>query len=309
MKRSLILLVILLVLIGVYWAVQSSRPVAKADRPFVETDTAKVVTLRIEAAGETVELTRRGAQWFVTKPLEFPAAARNVEQALGRLSEMKMLTLITNRAERFAEFQVDDSAGLGVTVTDDQTTTAFRLGKAGPTGGTCYARLEGSNDVWEIAGNQTPAFKRAAKDWRDKTISEYDRENFVKFTLEFPDQLFTLTLVDTVWKVEAGTEKFDADKNQVSRLTGLLSRMSGVDFADTLSAAAFESPACRVVAEFASGEPLDLRLIPKSDDANQYYVRKAGALADYVIYKSTAEVLMRKLSEYKPKPATTATQG
>lgn len=306
MKRSLILLMILVALIGIYWAVQSSRPVAKADRPFVALDTAKVVMLRVESATDVVELSRRGAQWFVTAPLEFPATSRNVEQALGRLTEMKMLTLITNRAERFAEFQVDDETGVKVEASDGKTTAAFRLGKMGPTGGTCYARMEGSNDVWEISGNQTPSFKRAVKDWRDKTISEYDREDFLKFTVEFPGQSFTLTRQDTTWKAKSEAEEFDADKNQVSRLTGLLSRMSGVDFADTLSSGAFDSPACRIVAEFVTGETLDLRLIPRSDDDNQYFVRKAGALADYVIYKSTADVLIRKLSEYKPKPETSA---
>ena len=302
MKRSLILLVILLVLIGIYWAVQSSRPVTMTDRPFVAMDTAKVVTLRVETSADTVELTRRGAQWFVTVPLEFPAAARTVEQTLEKLDQMKKLTIITDRAERFAEFQVDDASAVHVTVTDDKTTAAFRLGKAGPSGGTCYARLDGSNEVWEIAGNHAPSFKRAVKDWRDKTISEYNREDFRKFTIEFPGQSFTLTREDTVWKATAGMEEFDADKNQVSRLTGLLSRMSGVDFADALTPDAFKSPECRVIAELVTGETLDLRLIPKSDDANQYYVRKAGALADYVIYKSTADVLTRKLSEYKPKP-------
>jgi len=305
MKRSLILLVVLVALIGIYWAVQSSRPVAQVDRPFVVLDTAKVITLRVESATDTVELARRGAQWFVVTPLEFPAAARNVEQALGRLAEMKKLTMITNRAERFAEFQVDDVAGVKVEAGDGTTTTVFLLGKMGPTGGTCYARMEGSNEVWEISGNQTPSFKRAVKDWRDKTISEYDRENFAKFTVELPGQSFTLTREDTVWKAKSGAEEFEADKNQVSRLTGLLSRMSGVDFADTLSADVFTAPACRLIAEFVGGETLDLRLIPRSDDDNQYFVSKTGALADYVIYKSTAEVLTRRLSEYKPKPEKT----
>ncbi|MBU0507461.1 DUF4340 domain-containing protein [bacterium] len=306
MKRSMVLVAVLVVLLGIYWLMQSNRPMTDPDRPFVQIDTAQVTSLRIESSTDTVELARRGDQWFLTKPLEFPTAARMTDQALGRLGEMRKLTLVTDRPDRFREFQVDDSTGVKVSVTDRKKTHTFYLGKTSPTAGTSYARLDGSKEVWEIAGNMTPAFKRPVRDWRDKTISEADREGFIKFTFVYPKETISATLVDSVWKVEAGAEKFDADKNQISRVTGLLSRMSGVDFADTLAADAFDAPECHLIAELALGETLDLRLIPKGEDGSQYFLRKAGAPTDYVIYKSTAEVLMRKAADLRPKPEKSA---
>ncbi len=306
MKRSLLLLVLLVVLVGIYWLVQSKEPVAPPDRPFVSVDSAQVTSLRIETATDTVALAKRGGGWMLTYPREFPATVRTIDMALGKFAEMKKLSLITNKPDRFNEFQVSDSAGTKVTVEAAGKTTVFYLGKGGPTATTCYARLDGSNDVWEIAGNQTPTFKRSARDWRDKSISEINRDNFVAFTFGYPNETFSVTLVDTNWVANRGTEKYDADKNQVDRVVGLLSKMSGVDFADTLSASAFDQPDLHLTVETRDRQALDLKLIPKDEEGKQYFLRKAGALADYVIYKSTADVLMKKWDDFKPKPKTEA---
>jgi hypothetical protein len=155
--------------------------------------------------------------------------------------------------------------------------------------------------VWEIGGSHASTFKRKAKDWRDKTITEFNLGDFRKITLRYPDQTLTLSLMDTVWKADAGREQFDAANDLVERLTNLLARMSGVDFADTLAANAFDQPIFQLQAELIDGLAVDLKLIPKDADGNQFYLRKAGATADYVIYKSTANALMKKAEDFKPK--------
>ena len=162
--------------------------------------------------------------------------------------------------------------------------------------------MEGSNEIWEIAGSHASTFKRKAKDWRDKTITELNQADIRKITLKYPDQTVSLVLEDTTWKISAGALKFDGEKGLVDRLTGLLSRMSGVDFADTLAPNAFDKPDLDLTAEMADGTTVDLKLIPKDEKAEQYFLRKAGASADFVIYKSTANVLMKKGEDFRSKP-------
>jgi len=302
MKRSITLIVVLVVLLGIYWLVQSRRPVVSASRPFVEYDSAAVNLIRVETATDTVELRKEGDQWNLVVPLRFPAAQRTAQQAVGRLREMEKLTLITNNPARYAEFQVNDSAGVKVTIGQGNKLAVFYLGRTGPTGQTTYARLANSKEVWEIGGNQAATFKRKAKDWRDRTVTEFNQGDIRKITLRYPDQTLTLSLVDTVWKVDAGKEQFDGAKDLVGRLTGLLSRMSAVDFADTLGPNAFDQPAFELVAELTSGQTVDLKLIPKDAEGSQYFLRKSGASADYVIYKSTANALMKKADDFKPQP-------
>ncbi|RPH95437.1 DUF4340 domain-containing protein [candidate division KSB1 bacterium] len=304
MKRSLVLLVVLVVLLGIYWLVQSKRPIVSAARPFVECDSAKVDFLRIQTAADTVEMRKEGEQWTVTYPLKYPAAQKTVTAAVGKFREMEKLTLITKNTSRHGEFQVDDALGVKVTVGQGKKTTTIYIGRSGPTGQTSYARADGTNDVWEIGGSQSATFKRKVKDWRDKTITELNQADFRKIVLEYPDHKITLTLNDSLWDVDAGKEKFVGTKDLVGRLTGMLSRMSGVDFADTLAPNAFNASVFHLQAELNDGQSVDLRLIPKDPEGNQFFLRKAGAQADYVIYKSTAGALMKKAEDFREKPET-----
>jgi hypothetical protein len=302
MKRPLLLLAVLLVLLGVYWLVQSGKPVVEADRPFMAVDSAKVNKLDVVASGESVQLVKQGDNWMMTQPVNYPAASKTVEAAVGKLKDMKKLALVTEKKDRFSEFQVDDSAGTKVTVGDGAKTYTMYVGKMSPTGNS-YARMDGSDQVWEVGGGNSGMFKRKAKDWRDKTITELSTADMKKFTLVYPGQTITVEKQDTLWNVTDGKSSFVAQKSTMDRLTNMLSRMQTVDFADTLPPTAFDSPALDLKVELTTGEPVELKLIPKGEDATQYYVRKTGASADFVIYKATADVLMKKLDDFKEQPA------
>lgn len=269
------------------------------DRPFVEGDSAKVSMLKIETPEETVEMTKQGDKWMLTKPLTWPVAEKTAENAVAKLREMKKLSLITQKADRFADFQVDDSAATKVTFGQGGKTVTFYLGKAGPTMQTSYARLAGSSEVWEITGNHSGMFKRKTRDWRDKTITNVTMEDMRKLTLRYPDQAISASLQDTIWKVDAGREVFDGDKSSVEKVTRLLSRISAVDFADTLAPEFFDNPDFQITAELNDGETIDLKLKPVDETASKYFVRKAGAMADFVIYKATATNLMKKTADFK----------
>lgn len=299
MKRSMLLIAILVVLLGIYWLVQSKRPVVSADRPFIEADSAKIDFLRVEFAGDTVEMRKEGETWTLVVPLKFPASQRSVQQVVGKLGGIKKLALITKNADKHAEYQIDAAMGVRVKVGQGGKYSEFVVGKGGSTGQTSFARLANSDEVWEVSGNNSSLFKKKAKDWRDKTITEFDQAELRKIILRHPDQTIALTLVDSTWKVDTGKEQFDGVKDLVGRLTGLLSRMSAVDFADTLGVDAFAKPVFQLEAELSSGEKLDLKLNPKDAEGSQYFVRKAGSAADYVIYKSTANVLMKRPSDFR----------
>jgi hypothetical protein len=309
MKRSVVAIVLLAALIGVYLLVQSRKQnVVSANRPFVMVDSVAVTKLYIESALDTVQIEKQGDKWAVTKPINYPAADKTVAMALGRFREMEKLSLISSKQERQAEFQVDAANGAKVVVTQGGKSMAFWVGKSSSTGGTSFARVDGSNDIWEVSGVFAPTFKRKAKDWRDKTITELDAANFSKFTLQYPDEMLTVTLVDTTWNVDAGKVKFMAEKDLVGRLTNLLSRLSTIDFADTLGPNFFDRPACHLVADMADGSAIDLKLVPKDAEGNQYFLRKAGAAADFVIYKSTASVLMKRAADFRSPPPESSKQ-
>ncbi len=301
-NRNILLLGALVVLVGIYWFMQKSKPVVETDRPFMSADSAKVDLVRIEALDETVELVKEGDKWWMNKPVRYPAAEKNVQTAVQKLKEMKKLAMITEKPDRYADFQVGDSGATRVTIGQGGKSTTFLIGKTGPSMQTTYARLANSKEVWEIAGNHASTFKKRSKDWRDKTITSVDMSAITKVVIEYPQQTVTAALVDTTWKITSGNQQFDADKSLVERLTRMISNISAVDFADSLGANAFDKPEAHVVATLNAGETIDFKLIPKDTDANQYFLRKDGASSDFVVYKSTASALMKKLDDFKAKP-------
>lgn len=101
MKRSLGLFIALIALLGVYLLLQKSDSAkVKADRPFVEVDSAKVSALRIQAPDKIVELTKSGETWKLAQPLPYAAASKTVDAAVGKITAMKRLSLITEKPKR-----------------------------------------------------------------------------------------------------------------------------------------------------------------------------------------------------------------
>jgi len=300
-KSRITLIVILVVLALIYLYVERERSsVVEIDRPFVEVDTTLVTRLDISSADNEIALIKEGDGWVVGGESPYPANERTVTSALNRFEQMNRKALISEREEKFTDFEVDDSAGVRLTIHQGGEPIMLILGKAGPTYQTSYARLEGSSEIWEIGGNHKATFDRKPADWRDKTINSLDMEEFTRFDLRYPDLSFSLEKRDTVWHVSSPKEEFDVEGNLADRLLRMMSRMNTVEFVDTLAEDAFDPPLFQIVAELQSGDPIDIKLIKKDDQ--QYFLRKAGARSDFVIYNSTAEALMKKPDDFKPKP-------
>jgi hypothetical protein len=299
MRKAVTLIIILVALLAVYWMVESDNSVVTTTQEFIEADSASITKMEIHSAQNDVVLVRESSGWFVEGEKQYPVDDRTLSLAITKFEQMTKKALISERPEKFADLQVDDSSGVKVTVTQGDKVTTLLLGKAGPTFQTSYARIAGSNEIWEISGNHRGSFDRKRDDWRDKKVCDYEMSDFNKFVLTYPDQSFSATLQDSVWHVKSGSNEFDADGKLIERLSRMASRISAVEFADTLAENAFDQPDFHMIADLASGESLDIKLIKDGDE--KYFLRKAEALSDFVIYKATAEALMKKPEDFVRK--------
>lgn len=303
MNKTLVLAALLFALIGIYWVVNQSEPVAKTDTSLVDADSASVTAMKIMTATDTTDLRQEGDGWKLMGAKVFPASAQSVGRALQKFSQMSKKAMVTDKPERYAEFEVDGSKGVLVNFTARGKDQSIYLGKAGPTMQTCYARLEGSKEVWEIGGNHASAFRRPPADWRDKTITAIPMDSVRTLTIVKEGTTIELTRQDTVWSGTENGVSFPAVKPQIERLTRLLSKMSTVEFADTLTDATFATPMATVNIVTLDGKSTELKFVPRDD--KQYFVRRTGALSDFVVYNSTADVLLKKKEDLieKAKPA------
>jgi hypothetical protein len=298
-KNIAYLVIALVVLIAIYTFLGRSKPVVSTtDRPLIEADSASITQLDIHSAKGDVTLIKQGNGWKISGEKTYPVNEKMLGGVLSKFSQMSKKALISKRPEKLAEMEVDESAGVKVTVHTGDKSSVIILGKAGPTMQTCYARLDGSDEVWEISGNHRASFDRKRDDWRDKTINNYELADFQRYVLTSPEQSFTLELQDSIWHVKAGATEFDADSKIVERLSRMMSRMNTVEFADTLAADVFDRPVFQIVATLKSGENVELKLVKK--DEEKYFLRKTGAATDFVVYNATANALMKKPDEFKP---------
>jgi hypothetical protein len=297
-KKIAYLVIALIVLLGIYFFAGREPVVSTKNRPLIEADSASITQIDIHSAKGDVTLIKQGDGWKISGDKTYPVNEKMLGGALGKFSQMSKKALISKRPEKLAELEVDEGAGVKVTVHTGDKSSVIILGKAGPTMQTCYARLDGSDEVWEISGNHRATFDRKRDDWRDKTINSYELADFQKYVLTSPEQSYTLELQDSTWHVRAGATEFVADSKIVERLSRMMSRINTVEFADTLGANAFDRPDFEVVATLKSGETVDLKLVKMNEE--KYFLRKAGAATDFVVYNATANALIKKPDEFKP---------
>lgn len=303
MNKTAVLAAVLFALIAIYWVMSQSEPVAKTDIPLVQADSASITYMKIITSTDTTELRKEGDGWKVMGEKVFPANTQNVGRALQRFSQMSKKAMVTDKPDRYPEFEVDAAKGVLVNFSANGKENSIFLGKAGPTMQTSYARIEGQKEVWEIGGNHASTFKRQRTDWRDKTITALPMDSIRKVTISLDNSLLVLERQDTVWHATENGVEFPAVKQNVERITRMLSRMNTVEFADTLTESTFANPKGVVTAEMLDGSVTELKFTPR--DEKQYFVRKSGALSDFVIYNSTADVLLKKKEDLieKAKPA------
>lgn len=302
MNKTLVLGAVLLALIGIYVVVNQSEPVAKANVPIVEADSADVTALRIVTSTDTVDLRKEGDGWKILGAKVFPANTANIGRAVQKFAQMTKKAIVTEKPDRYSEFEVDGTKGVMVTVTAKGKESTLILGKAGPTMQTSYARLEGSKEVWEIGGNHASSFRRPSSDWRDKTITALPMDSIRVVQVKHDNVELVLSKQDTNWTSTENGVAFPGVKQQIERVTRMLARMNSVEFADTLTDATFANPTATVNVEMLDGSRTELKFVPRDD--KQFYVRRTGAMTDYVIYNSTAQVLLKRKEDLvdKPKP-------
>ncbi len=299
-KRTILLLLLFVVLVGAYWLTQSKRPVVTQERPFVEVDSSAINRFGIVYGPDSIALARHNDGWWIEYPLQYPATERLVRDAVGKIQGMDIESLITDKPENFATYEVD-TVGVRVHVFEEGVSEpiGFIIGKNASDYQHTYMRQLGQNKVWLVKGTYRQVYGKALKDWRDRTITELPMDSVRWVELVYPQETITLDWQDTVWQVTTPTKSFAGEKPLVDRLLRLLCRVSAVDFLDTLGQVSFEKPDVTIRARLSGYEPLEMKLVPLDETGEKYVVEKTGALTHFVIYKTTATTLMKKAEDFR----------
>ncbi len=305
-KTAIYLGIAFVVLLIIFIVSRVSDKSVERVRYLVEVDTSKVDYIHtISPTNGAITLEKVNQIWRVTEPVDYPAEQRSVHETLTKLDIMEIENLVTSRPDRFAEYQVDDSAGVSVEIkAGGKKTAGFVMGKPSSTYRHTYFRKEGSNDVYMIEGSFKYFFDRSLKDWRNKVILDINKDSIEECKLIYPDQTITLALDDTTWITKTAEEEFVADKPKVDQMLNYASRLRAADFHDVDEGETppdFTNPIYQLEITFSGGHKQSISLLPEAEDENKFMVKKMDDETIYQVYKGTADILMKDLDSFKPQ--------
>jgi hypothetical protein len=192
-------------------------------------DSVSVDKIEIKTQTSSLVLEKRGAEWFITQPINFKANQTTVEQIIHQLKNLEVKSTVSSKPEKQSVFQVDQTGTEIKVYEKGAEKISFVLGKMATSYTESYARKLNSTDVLLVEGAQGYMFSRPVKEWRDKTIFRTQRENIKEIQYQYGDTTFMLALKDSTWLI-------GKEKTQQSPVAGLLSSLSNVqadDFIDS----------------------------------------------------------------------------
>ncbi len=283
--------------------------VRKLELPKLEK--AQVTALELSGA-KSATRRKEGEGWTVADPakpdVKYAADEGLVNSAIEALGEVKNPDFVTDRAEKLAEYELDDAKGLKLKVLHGGgSAVELVLGKDARNGGV-YLRRAGSNDVFAWRGRLGWTVRKDLKDWRKRQLVSLKAEDLSQLVLRSKDGE-TVTLKAGAspgeWSLAEGTQtpagfRFDAQAAQqvAQQLVGLHAQ----DFLEGDAVKALEAPHDTVEAQLKDGKKVVVHLGPQpdaKDGSSPVVARVDGDAQVYGLPQYTASQLRKRVADFR----------
>jgi hypothetical protein len=239
MKRATwIAVVVFAVLLG-FFLLTRDAPVSEGVKKFSVPTLDKTKVTKIEVSGAKAAVLEHDASgWKVGARggALHPADDTQVQSLVDAFGDLKYGDVVTDRAERLAELEVDDAKGLRVKLSAEGAAPVELVFGKFAKGGT-YVRAPGKNDVFIAQGRFPSVARRDPNGWRKRGVLALKPDEVTGLTLK-PREGEPYALergTDNAWalgkdvKAPAG---FRFDPAAAQRIAQQLSSLSAQDFLD-----------------------------------------------------------------------------
>ncbi len=268
------LIAIFMVLLLAVVAVQISKN-KKGERSFkaelLEFDIENVTSLSLKGqqAGKLgLNINLENEKWHIqTNDKSYNADADLINSMLNELAGLKAIQKVAAKKEKWANFDVTDSAGVHVTVKSDSKVLGdLFIGRFSYNQNTrkpkTFVRLNKEKDVFAVEGYLSMTFNRDLNGLRDKSIFRGNSKDFTKITLTYPaDSSFTLTREANGWTINGQA----ADSVETSKYLGSLAYLTGSEFMDDLEPSALSSVPYLITIEGNDLPIVEIKATPRED--------------------------------------------
>ena len=231
------------------------------DKAALAFDQAKVTSLELASAGQTIRLEKSGEEWKLVKPLQAPADFVSVNGAIGQLQSAQMSAL-KDRPEDLKDLKQYglDKPTVVATLGTGATPVKLELGKEADAG-SVWARDPSKPAVFSINNGVALELQKKVEDFRRKEVFEFRPYNTTRFEITRGKETRAFervkgtgeNAVDT-WKQVAPAEK-TVDSSNFEGVLLDLSNLRAESFVAAAGAATgHNNPAAVIVVKFDDGK-------------------------------------------------------
>lgn len=269
LKILLLVFVVLIVVAGVYVAVQF-KP--KTHLPFANKEFTKI---ELEAKDTLCVFEKRGGIWKLVVPVEYPVDTMSFNALLDGLKKLEVGEVVSSRKEKYEDFEVGEN-GVMVKVFWDRRSKELIIGKIAGDFMHQYIRFPPKSETYLSTGLSKWAVYKNSDDWRDHTIFSFDTSQVAELHLGGQKIIHA----DTGW-IKGDTV---IESNKINPVLNLLATLRADGFSETdFDSTEFEA---RIVFKDGTEEKL---YIGKNSD--KYPAKVEGNSTIFLLYPWKVERL------------------
>jgi hypothetical protein len=230
------------------------------EKTLLKFDRDKVDGVDVTAAGKSLTLTKDGADWKLTKPVQARADFGSVEGLVGKLQTAQMKSVVTSdpTPADLKKYGLD-KPDTTVNINSGSSRATLIFGSKAPDN-TVYARDASKPTVVTVDGTLVDDLKKGGDDYRRKDLFEFRPYNVTHIELTHNGQTVVLDRVKGTgdnapdkWH-RVSPNPGDVDKEKMDGLLSKLSNMRAASFVDSTAKAGLDKPALVVDAKFDEGK-------------------------------------------------------
>jgi hypothetical protein len=251
-------------------------------------DAADVTGLTLTNGSGTVEAVKSDATWRIVAPVETAADDIALEAIVEAIAGAERQRLVVEGAEDLAPFGLAEPFATVVFARGDAPPVRVSAGKETPVGGSAYAAIDDSGDVYSALLALRTSLDKSLFDLRDRSVMNFNSGDINRVELRRNGLNAVLNRSDSGWIADApfsGSADAQSVNSLLSTLTSADAAAFVTDTADEAALAAHGLDAPRLTATLRSADDASHELIVGNEATEPagYYAMRTGGTAIFVI--------------------------
>lgn len=272
-----------------------------------------IATLEIDRAGQDpIVMGRVGGEWKITQPVQGAADRFPVDALLGNLAEAERAASFDAGAEDLAQYGLADPKVVVKATSSGGVQKILKLGGEDYTGAQVYAMLDDDPTVLLTSKKLAGSADRDLKDFRSKTVLDFDPDLAVRVEIENPKGKIALEKSGGEWSL-AEPLADSADETAVSALLSAL-KYSRIDrfvaeSDEDLEKYGLDNPRSTLRIREQGGDQWKTLQLGQSTTGDAYFARDPNRPQIFTVRKDVVDKLDQDAWQYRQKSVVTVKQS